>query len=144
VGFTSSFDTSSLENGSLLSDLNTKGLNILPVTKFTNWESFLSGTAISMTSGFWFAIAFAGVKLQRPYKYKAYRILQWSFYLQVFFFALSFNSIFSEHKSIFNPGTLGSALTILFTVPIYQISRKRTVRLWSQEYVPPLPEITEP
>jgi hypothetical protein len=121
----------------------TTNLNELGITEvnLNSFQSFLSGAALSMTSGFWLTIAWAGLKLRKPYSYKAYRVLIVSFYLQVFFFVLSFNSIYSEHKSIFNPGTLGSAMTFFFTTPIFLIARHKNVKRWNQEYTPPLPQM---
>jgi hypothetical protein len=137
---------SGLNIDELVSDVSsgTSSLNLLGIAemKMSGYESFLSGAALSMTSGFWLTITWAGLKLRKPYSHRAYRILVLSFYLQIFFFVLSFNSIHIEHKALFNPGTLGSAMTLLFTAPVFVIARHKNVKRWSQEYVPPPPIMT--
>jgi len=111
----------------------------IPEVRLTAFQSFLSGMTISMTSGFWLTICLASLKINRPYKHRVYSTILWSFYLQVIFFLLSFHSVFADQKAIFNPGTIGSALTFVFTTPVFLKARKRDVATWSQEYMPPPP-----
>jgi hypothetical protein len=54
---TSQLNLSNLAKDATSGNLNTLGL---PSVKFTSVESFLSGAAISMTSGFWLAVAWSG------------------------------------------------------------------------------------
>lgn len=129
----------------LLQDVNylTKNLTLdnlsIPTIQHTSFENFLSGTSLSMTSGFWLSVTLAAYRLKRPYHARAYRVLKWSYFAQIFFFALSFYGIFAQHKSILNPGTLGTIVTIIATTPIYWKARDPIVRTWSTEYIPPPP-----
>ena len=129
-----SFDLNSIDTLSLDSSL-------LTFRSHSSIQNFLSGASISMTSGFWLTVSWAAIRLKKPYSHKALQVLRISFYLQIAFFALSFNSVIQGHKGIINPGTLGSAITFAFTVPIFLQSRNGVVRLWSQEFLPPPPVI---
>lgn len=122
----------------LLKNFSTDSLTI-PTLRHSPFENFLSGTSLSMTSGFWLSVTLAAYRLKRPYHARAYRVLTWSYYGQIFFFALSFYSIFSQHKSLLNPGTLGTVITIFATTPIYLKARDPIIRKWSTEYIPPPP-----
>jgi hypothetical protein len=111
----------------------------LPSIHHTSFEDFLSGTSLSMTSGFWLSVTLAAYRLKRPYHARAYRIVIWSYIAQILFFALSFNGIFTQHKSLLNPGTLGTIITIAATTPIFLKARDPIVRAWSTEFLPPPP-----
>lgn len=122
--------TDDLQNGTSLT---------LPELHRSGFSEFISGTSLSAVSGFWLSITWSGLRLKRAYSHRAYRILTNSFFAQVFFFVISFYAVFSQHKGIFNPGTVGSALTFFFTVPVFLQSREKNVQIWSQEYIPPAP-----
>ena len=134
--FMSSLDMNSINN------LNLDSL-AFKFPEHSTIQNFLSGASISMTSGFWLSVSWAAVRLKKPYSFKALRVLVFSFYLQIAFFVLSFNGVIQDHKGVFNPGTIGSALTFAFTIPIFLQSRNKVVKFWSQEYLPPPPVINK-
>ncbi len=115
----------------------------IPSVEHTSFQNFISGTSLSMTAGFWLSLTLASFRLKKPYSHKAYGVLNFSFYAQIFFFVLSLYGVFKGHKALFNPGTLGTALTIVFTAPIYIKAQDLVIKRWSQEYIPPPPELPE-
>ena len=115
----------------------------IPTVEHTSFQDFISGTSLSMTAGFWLSLTLASFRLKKPYSHKAYRVLNFSFYAQIFFFVLSLYGVIKGHKSFLNPGTLGTALTIVFTAPIFIKAQDLLIKRWSQEYIPPPPELPE-
>jgi hypothetical protein len=126
-----------------ISNLDLSHFSVLPTSPHTAIENFISGASLSMPSGFWLTVALAGYRLRKAYRYKAYQFLNLGFYAQIGFFLFSIYGIFAHHKYLFNPGTLGTFMTILFTLPIFIRAQSKIVKKWSEEYEPPAPDLSQ-
>lgn len=103
----------------------------------TSLEELLGGMSLSWPAGFWLTVTLAGWRLRDPYRPRAYFWLQAGFAAQLAFLIWS---IYTAGQ--LTPNVWGTLLAVACTVPVAALGQGRLVRVWSQRYRPPAPDVS--
>ena len=114
-----------------------------PTYTYTTLENFLAGFSLSASSFFLGIISLAAFRLKRPYRFKSYKYITYSFPLMVITFLFSERVLFTGDLSKMNLGVVGSVVNILLGYLLFIRAQNKILKKWSVEYLPPSPDLSK-